>query len=248
LFVLGSFVFAYNIHHIIHEGGHVFSGLVVGAEIYGISSHPFSWSYAAVGEGGNPRFVSWGGLLWSHALALVVFATLYRVRSVRLFPVLLWCSLSFLVAGVYFSVGALAHVGDPATLMAYGTDRYIVLSVGVGSLLVGGALLIVAGGSLDLHRRGYSASATVLTFVLPVYAYLAAMLIYTFFWNADELRLWGMFVMVGAVVSPVVGWLIHRLGPRFAPGRRVEMSRTLVVVANLLGVAVLTAQFTILAE
>ncbi len=243
-FILASFVVGYNLHHIIHECGHVLIGLCCGGKASGIRSHPFGISYAMVTAPACPQLVTWGGMLFSNATALVASMLCFARRSALLFPILLWASLAFLVNGIYYVVGVFLNFGDPADLESNGVSRLIILLAGLTSCVFGTGLAIVTAATLKLSRYTRFTAACLIS--IPIVLYLFMLLGYTLIWNRHELGLWGTFVGAGCMASLLLGWLVSLVGHRLEPRRLHEVSWRMVIVMSLLAVAVVTTQLTVL--
>jgi hypothetical protein len=247
LFVLGSFVVAYNAQHFLHECGHLFSGLLCGAHSFVVEMHPFSWSYAWADGATNGAFVSWGGVLWSNLAALITFAISYRYRSARLFPLVLWSSFAFLGNGTYLILGTLLDTGDADSLMWYGVPGYLLVILGAISTLAGLAAVLIACAALRLHE--YNRLTAMQMLALPVVPYLAVMVILAAGRDRRDLLLYGAYAVLGVAAGAALGALSHRVGGRLRPPKaHTPISWLLVVVVNIVGIAAVAAQFALLSE
>ena len=71
LLLLGSYAIAYNTSTFLHELGHAVAAWLSGGQVFGITLHPFSWSYSyAVSL--NPVFLTAGGVLFSSLAGVLI--------------------------------------------------------------------------------------------------------------------------------------------------------------------------------
>jgi|ERR1043166_148892 hypothetical protein len=243
LYVLGSFAFGYNAANILHECGHLLSGILSGGRALGLTSHPFSWSMARVADCRHPQFMTWGGILWSGLLGLIIFIFSYPSRSIVLFPILLTSSLLILVNGVYFTTGTLIRAGDPADLMEYGVGAPVLLVIGCACLLAGSYAAFMS--VCVLRPFVDSAAGMIQVLAIPVTVYLLGLVLYHLLQNTSELVFWRSAASVGIALVFVLSVLVARYGARFQPPNPMGLTWNAVAIMNLLAGSLIVAQLTI---
>lgn len=148
LLLMGASVFAYLFGVAVHEAGHYIASLVLGVPEPGIVLHPFDLSETIDGGDvsralGTPlrRAVSGAaGPLLNLALGVTVSLLVWRRRSSRWLPVVIWGSVALLQESVGMIIGLVDYPD-------FGSDWADVMTAGVPPVVIGllAAALLVAG-------------------------------------------------------------------------------------------------------
>ncbi|MGB8983563.1 MAG: M50 family metallopeptidase [Anaerolineales bacterium] len=227
LFLFGSFAIGYNLATAVHELGHAIVIWATGGTVARIVLHPFTWSYTYYSPSpGYPILTSWAGILFESLLALLLAALVWRWRQRS------WALLCLVIAimalakgGLYASIDALLQTGGDSTdLIWLGVPRALV--IGVGAVLVGiGIFLAVAAfRSIDF---GADSSLIGRALVLEggLLPYLLAIVAYQLVSSPQEIRMWGLYVAIGALIIFLIAVLSQWLESRFParPGDRADL-------------------------
>ena len=146
--LMGASFFAYLIGLVVHESGHYVASLIQGVPEPGIVLHPFDQSHNNYGGDisqalGTPLRLALNGAVgpvFNVLLGVAVSLLLWRRRSSRWLPFLMWGSLALLVEGVGMIIGLVDYPNVRS-------DWVDVMAAGVPPVVIGlfAAVLLVVG-------------------------------------------------------------------------------------------------------
>jgi len=246
LLLLGAFTVAFNLAVAFPELGHTTAVLIDGGQIQEFVLNPFSWSWN-LGQGvRNIEFTAWGGVTIGlfYTILPLFFIRLVKSNELKLvFKLLAGCG--FLINGIYLLIGVLFSVGDGAELRSLGVS--LVLLLVIGTIYVLFALIIWSEAQRHLgFAQPVSLPRRLLVMITGVSPYMAAIIVYNYLFNPEQLLLWSGFALTGVAVAvffSMTGHLWDRYAGRAA--QQVEVSKLSCFAILFIGAFVILAEFLI---
>lgn len=122
---------------VVHEGGHVFAGLLTGGTIECVVLHPLAISRTDLGENPHPLLVSWAGPVIGCMAPVLAWLVLHQSR-LSLAPFARFFAGFCLVAnGVYLGLGAWTGDGDAGDLLGGGAHTWQLVAFGLAASACG---------------------------------------------------------------------------------------------------------------
>lgn len=198
LLLLGSYDIAYNTSTFLHELGHAVAAWLSGGQVFGITLHPFSWSYSyAVSL--NPVFLTAGGVLFSSLAGVLIFVCLVRWPKPYLLPLLLIGPITLINNGDYLLVDYLIKSGgDACSLAAMGIAPLIIIAGSIVSLVLGFVLAVYLVRKANLLEGNFKMRLAVICLGILSYSLLA--FVWNFFFNRSEALIWLTYTASGIVL------------------------------------------------
>jgi len=140
----GSFMFAFLLGEMVHEGGHYFAHLCFGHQGISIHLDPFGGSRIL---GVSPMPLRETGITTAAGPGLnlaagMIFSALFlRFSSPALLPFTVWGPVALIQEGVNASLGLLSHGSDAQWLAQWGMPKLGLVSLGLIFILAGSMLI-----------------------------------------------------------------------------------------------------------
>jgi hypothetical protein len=137
----------------------------------------------------------------SALIGWVLLAAVWRSRRIVVLPILLIGVVSGIMHGVYLTVDCLMGAGGDGTRLAeLNTPQPLIVAAGAAMTAIGIACMIARIELLGLARSD-NAAIRALTLLAGGASYLAAIFVYHFLFNRNELGLWGVYAGAGVSSS-----------------------------------------------
>ena len=207
LLLFGSFSIASNISIVLHELGHATAAWLSGGRVFGITLHPFSWSYCyAVSP--NPVFLAAGGVLFSSLAGVLLFMCLMRWPKPYLLPLLLIGPITLINNGDYLLVDYLVKSGgDACSLTALGIAPLIIIVVSIVSLVLGFAFSVQLVRKANLLEGNFKMRLAVIGLGILPYSLMA--FVWNFFFNRSEALIWLTYTASETVLCVLFAAVTH---------------------------------------
>jgi len=122
----------------VHESGHVLAGMIGGGHVRRVVLPPLGFSRTDVDPNPSPRLEIWAGPLWGIIVPLSMWV-LGRKQLSRPLDLILsfFAGLCLVANGAYLAASWMMSAGDAAELMKRGVPVWVLVGVGLPTMLTG---------------------------------------------------------------------------------------------------------------
>jgi hypothetical protein len=242
--LLGGFAIVYNLSIALHELGHTILYPIVGERMIEYVLNPFSWSWAT-GEKYNV-FVLWGGVTLGQFFSLIPLLLTHKIRS-TLFVFLsrLLAACSFLINGIYLSMGAVFGFGDGGDLAFLGMNATFIITLGILYILI--ALVFWSDLQHHLGMDSHTAIGQRIKVIMGGIApYMMVIFFYNLIHNSGQITMWGGLAGAGLLAALLISVSGHLWSRRVRKSNGLDnVSRHYALHVLVAGLLVILAEFII---
>ena len=246
LLLFGAFIIAFNLAVTLHELGHATAVLIDGGQIQEFVLKPFSWSWN-LGHGvEDVLFTAWGGVSIGlfYTIIPLIFVRLAKHNGIKL-VIKLIAGLGFLINGIYLIIGVLFNVGDGAELTGLGVSPGLLLVMGIVFVLISLIIWSEAQRNMGIEPQERF-SRRLLILVSGIAPYMAAIVLYNYLYNSEQLVLWTGFAATGLTSAVLFALCGHLWAKRSScETHPIEVSGSSGFLMLSLGILVIVMEYLI---
>ncbi len=137
----------------VHELGHCLAAILSGGSVTKIVLDPLSISRVDVSPNPHPLFVVWAGPIIGSIVPLVCWKLVPERKKFLKSCFSFFAGFCCVANGAYLTFGPFFYIGDCGTMLILGSNRTIIVSYGLGILLLGFAIWHRLGSVKDLFQE-----------------------------------------------------------------------------------------------
>jgi len=251
LLVFGAYTFSYCLGLIFHETGHALAYTIVGVTDIEIHVHPFALSYCSSGL--RPTevlpFTGSMGPLFNVVCATIASLSLWRIRSPKLLPLLMWAGTAYIAEGVamFIDIASLPILTDWGKVMIIGGVSPIIIGViGIVFIIIGSTFMLLLLPLENVSHRDSFWRRYIITSSISVYFLLSVIYTSIFATYVLDNRLIAFFstivfnLLLTAIYKPIFPFLDRLSHTETSP---ISWAVIIIALGTALGIIIVVLVF-----